>query len=166
MREGLRRGEVPINFHDAYDKMPVAINLTSIKERDKQSGWGALSGTFDKTIVRITIEIDRDKIESWKQIRQRLKIHKSVDKRLGSGADPYNHFFFFGTIPPDQFQVIEIWDTNQYKTVNNQEVAELIERIEKELDNFIFSNENGWRVCELKKGIYDSWLLNRQRAKQ
>jgi hypothetical protein len=108
MREGLRKGEVPIR---PRGDVPQAVNLTALPERSSQTGWGGGCG-FDKTALRITVELHPQKIESFKEVRARFKIPSGYAKLLnkGGGADPYNHFFYFGVIPPSDFLSVELFD--------------------------------------------------------
>lgn len=160
MRDGLNRGEIPINGKWHYDRLPQAINLTRLSARKDQAAWGALRNIIDKTKVRITLDVDRNTVESFKDVRKRLKIPSSYARQLGAGADPYNHFFFFGVIPPDQFQLVEVWHDDCYKALNETELAELIVKIESERGNLVFSTVKGYPCLELKEGVSDSWLVD------
>lgn len=156
MQEGLTKGEVPVN---ATSQLPQAVNLTRIPQREKQSGWGALNNIMDKTKVRVSIEIDREEVLSFKEVRKKYKISPAWAKALGSGADPFNHFFFFGTIPPERFEVVSVWDDG-YKPMTESDLAELVAKIDKEKKNLVFAVVRGQKVVRLKEGVPCSWLLD------
>ena len=59
LREGIARGEVPLDVHTPYTRMQLAANLTTDGSPGGQSVWYAADGAVDKTRVRLTVEVAR-----------------------------------------------------------------------------------------------------------
>jgi len=111
LREGLNRGDVPLD-------PTTGINAPCLTCRDTpplgQVLYTGGVGVFDKTGVRIAIELDPadPALLRWKYFPDRFKVDRRFFRVLNSacreGNPVYDWYIYLGTLPPTSF--VEIYD--------------------------------------------------------
>jgi hypothetical protein len=162
LREGITKGEVPLDPRTPYNKLPQAPNLTSNGNPHQQSWIGGLT---DKTKVRLTVEVPDEDLTTFRQVRDKYGIRASWLKRLDPSYDRRNWYFAFGGIQPSQIVAVEVLENRSYRQIAGDELDELVARIEQEKEKLDIGTIShgvlaGATSIQLKSGHSSSWLLD------
>lgn len=161
MRDGITQGEVPIGPVPCADR-PQAANLTTNPNPNVLQSWNVC--TFDKTRIRLTVDIPESELTSFREVKERYKIKASWLKLIAPYHVRQQWFYAFGGVRPDQITLFEKLDNGEYVVVDD--LQSLIEEIESELERaLVFSVvtsgfSKGARRWELKPDVEDTWLFD------
>lgn len=152
LKEGIKLGEVAVSPGHRVN----AVNLTTNPNPGSQS-WKQHQPT-DKTKVRLTLQLPQPDplLRPWRDFCK----ERQVDKKLMRLLDPYGQgkfwWLYFGTIPPQVIEAIEVFSASEYRVVAGDELQARVAAIEEERLKFDVNGE----FVTLKKGFTSSWLLD------
>jgi len=160
LREGVTKGEVPAWPDPDQSKRPNAPNLTSIGSRKAQQWCGELN-IFDKTKIRLQVEVTRDELATFNEMVALYDTPKWWVKAL----DPLNqrdHWYFaFDGISVEQIVEIAVADDNsdEYVPISDVDLDRLIGAIEDERKTLPCVETPQGPALEFTEPP-DSWLLD------
>ena len=100
IRDGITRGEVPIG-PIAYADRPQAANLTTNRTREDQKLWNY--SVFDKTRIRLTVEIPGSELTSFREVKEQFKIRASWLNRVAPYESAAALVLCFRWCPPRRY---------------------------------------------------------------
>jgi hypothetical protein len=166
MREGINKGEIPVDVTTAYKDVPHAANLTSNGDRDGNRKIWAKGVAVDKSRVRLTVEVPKEALTSFRQIKEKYTIPRRVLDRLCPYEERSKWFYVFGGVKPEQSVKVEIWDKGAYHELSRDEVKDLCNKIDEEIQRALeFKTVTtgrlaGAKAAKVKEGVEDTWLYD------
>jgi len=163
LREGIRRGEVPVTPYTPPAKLHAA-NLTTNPNPTDQRCW--CRGILNKTKIRLTVEVHSDKLTSFRQVQKKYRMRSKWVKALDPSYERRHWFFAFGGVSVQQIAKVEIFDDGVYRELAPDELRALVDRIEEERKRvfrfqLVTSGRRAGHVDpHFKDGHQDSWLLD------
>lgn len=164
LREGITRGEVPIDPDMPHNQLPIAANLTTNGNPNDQIWTGG--GPLNSLMVRFTVEVPELDLTSFREVKEQYHVRSKWLKMIA----PYEHrrhwYFAFNGIRPDQIEKVELFDEGSYRQLSQLEVLELVSQIEQETSekleiSTISGGKNaGKRGVRLRDHASDSWLID------
>jgi hypothetical protein len=154
MREGLTKGEVPIG----PDDIRQAPNLTSNPNPEALMLAASISAGTDKSKVRLTISVPKhdNRLENWRDVCRSLKTERFWRRGLDHYGQSKFWFIYWGIIPVDWIQAVEIRDKSGFVVYANDRLAELIKSIEDERVGLEMRGDS----IVIPSDREDSWLLD------
>jgi hypothetical protein len=173
MKDGLLPcGELPLLTLDC----PKAINLTTNASIDDQKRIWTRGSVLDKTKIRIVLDLEPNVLTSFNHLREQYRkappmpgIAKSKSLKNFAPIEERKHwFYYFDTIPPEQFVAVERLIDSQYIPLQHADLAELVATIQAEIDRAFLPPRiiaspgllKGTTRRDFKPGIFSSWLLD------
>lgn len=143
VKEGIRRGEVPIEGLCYLDR-PQAANVTTVPSRIAQMVWTRYSA-LDKARLRFTISLRRDELVSFDEVRRETGMSSSWVKSLSPNGEHRHWYFARKGIPLTKITCIEIDldQDGQYVKIDSIEVKALADLVTDEKKRVGFSSSAG-----------------------
>ncbi|HEX4144543.1 MAG TPA: hypothetical protein VHY91_13635 [Pirellulales bacterium] len=159
-REGITRGEIPIDPRIPYASIPMAANLTTNPDRDTQRRvWaGGSRLAFDKTRLRLTVEMPLHELLTYRQLRERFRIKSRFVKALAPVTERGHWFYAFAGVKPCQIVRYEMWTRvgGMYEEIAAELMPECAAEIEAERKRINF--EQVGHIMRFDDA--NSWLLD------
>lgn len=160
LREGITRGELPIDPNEPYDKSPQAANLTSNGRRNDQIRTWTEGTIVDKSRVRLQVDVPDGELMTFRTAKQKFGLREKWLKILDPYQERHGWFYAFGGVKPDQIVEVAVFETPEYRVKVGAELDELVSRIQAEIDRAFVLHDAGERAATLKEGIHESWLMD------
>ena len=164
MREGIRRGEVPVSPQLAYFDRPQAANLT--KDGNPTNQLWCNGSPMNKVAIRLTVEVPRNDLMSFKEAEERFTIPPAWSASLGSLSQRRKWYFALDGVIPDQIHTVERLVNGQYRRLSEAKLQALITAIERERDEKLIRDivplgiRRGATAFRWKTGYSKSWLID------
>lgn len=164
LRDGITRGEVPINPH-TRTLADNAANLTTSRDAlAQQKTWA--EGILDKTKIRIIVEIQESELMTFGQLKKKYSLSKEWLNRIDPHKEGKHWYYAFGGVKRSQFVRVEIRSENRYKPIKDAELTDLVQKIELEIERALIIDPktnstlvNDF-VLRFKLGVCESWLVD------
>ncbi|GDY07637.1 hypothetical protein LBMAG52_11230 [Planctomycetia bacterium] len=165
MREGIKNGEIPVDPAIPYQQSKLATNLSTNGNREDQLRIWAV-GCFDKTRIRLTVDVQERELINYRQLRERFSIRAKWAKLLAPIQERKHWFYAFGGVPTEKISGVELWNEGRYAPIAGADLDKLIAAIEAERNRALHievaksGRFSGYRTVQLHNGISSSWLLD------
>lgn len=131
---GLRRGHIPTL---PIDEEQQVVNLTRTGERHKQHWYSDFPNEYDKTRVRISVDVPVDKLKSWKAVQKEFSIRSKDMKSIDPHYDRPNWFYAFDGVHVEHFENVEVWQNGEWWHLSLENLQKLAEFIQEEISSRI-----------------------------
>lgn len=170
MRQGLDRGELPVDLHKFKPADVQAVNLTSNPDPISNFRvWGQGCG-MDKTRIRISVEWPETELVTFRQVREKCQTPEKWLKQLAPYEERRKWFYVFGVVPSTAFAAVAIREGTICRDLLSHELSQLIESIDKERERALVISKilsgrlAGIDSAKLNPGVMSSWLVDEKEA--
>ena len=164
-REGITMGEVPLE-NVPYEQKPHLPNLTREPDPKKQTCWNTRQTVFDKSRVRLTVDVDGLDVVSFRELAKQYRMRSKWIKLLSPASQHYNWFHSKTPIPPDRLSQTEIALSSpfDYSVLSHADLESLCAQIDEERENALKMDPKRGKVWPRNpERINTCWLLDNER---
>ena len=159
LEQGITKGDVPLE-NMSYAESPEAANLTRDMRPEVQN-WTGKNGY--KKQIRLTVEIDRDELNSFNRIAKKHRMSRQWLKALDPFNQRHDWFFAFDGVSPEQITKVEVLRQGRYVALTGDELDQFIHEVETERKKLNFQTLTsgvlaGAEVFRVKPGR-TTWLF-------
>lgn len=156
LREGITKGELPLNPQDYTYGSVHAANLTTNKNPKDQEHW-ATGGVTNKTRIRYTVDVPAGELTNFQQFCERFKPSAEVIDAMDPHGERRRWFYAFNGVAPSHIVLVSKWENGAYRPMTNDQVTELTKRVSDEIERALVLTP---QALSLKPGVTESWLID------